>query len=111
MASAELIAALTAYVTPGASSVSSADAPFIEACADEAVALVNGFLGTDVELVPASVLNLAYIQVGSELFNRRKAPNGIAQFSALDGSAIRVARDPMVAAYPLLRPFMRGGFA
>lgn len=111
MATTELITALTAYVKPGASSVSSADADFIESCADEAVALVNGFLRTDVDLVPASVLNRAHVEVASELYNRRSAPNGISQFAAPDGSAVRVARDPLVAAYPLVRPFIRGGFA
>lgn len=111
MASTELIAALTAYVKPGASSTSTADAAFIEQCADEAVALVSGYVGTDAALVPVSVLTRAYVEVGSELYNRRSAPNGISQFAAADGSAIRVARDPLVAAYPLLRPFMRAGIA
>lgn len=111
MASAELIAALTAYVKSGAVTVSTSDAAFIEACADEALALVDRFVGADAEQVPASVLNRAYLEVGSELYNRRTAPNGISQFTSADGSAIRVARDPMVGAYPILQPFMRGGFA
>ena len=53
----------------------------------------------------------AVLEVGSELFHRRNAPNGVAQFAALDGAPIRVARDPMVAARPLLSPYLGGGFA
>ena len=110
MATAELIAALTAYVTPGAASVSTGDAAFIEACADEAVAMVTAYVGVG-DYVPQAILQRAYLEVGSELYNRRSAPNGISQFASPDGSVIRVARDPMVGAYPLLRPFKRGGFA
>lgn len=111
MATPELIASLTAYVKPGAASVSSSDEAFISDCVDEAVALVDNECGTDIDRVPVSVLNRAYIEVGSELYNRRAAPNGISQFASADGSAIRVARDPLVAARPILLPFLRGGFA
>jgi hypothetical protein len=41
----------------------------------------------------------------SELFHRRSAPNGVAQFASFDGSPIRVAKDPMNAVYPLLMPY------
>jgi len=71
---------------------------------------VNRFIG--VAVVPADVLDRAKIECGSELYHRRSAPNGIAQFATLDGgSAIRVARDPMVAAIPLLQPFVGLGIA
>jgi len=35
----------------------------------------------------------------------------VAQFTTLDGSAIRIARDPMVGAYPLLRRYVGWGIA
>ena len=111
MATAAQIQALTEYVKPGAYEVSSSDASFIESCIDEAIALVAGVSGGDVALVPTSILDRCYLEVGSELYQRRQAPNGVAQFAAVDGTAIRIARDPLVGAYPLLRPFMRGGFA
>jgi|GEM_PF-957498 len=106
-----LIDRLTAYVKGGATSVSTADAGYIQACLDEAMALVDNECGTASEQVPDAVLDRAYIEVGSELYNRQSAPNGISQFTAGDGSAIRVARDPMVAARPMLAPFLPGGFA
>lgn len=111
MAAPELVAKLTAYVKSGAGSVSTADQAFIEDCLDEAIAMVDNRCGTAVSLVPMAVLHRAYIELGSELYNRKSAPNGISQFAAADGSAIRVARDPMVSVEPILQRFLPGGFA
>jgi hypothetical protein len=62
--------------------------------------------------VNADILNRAKIECGSELYHRRSAPNGVAQFATLDGgSAVRVARDPMIAAYPILVPYVGQGLA
>lgn len=99
------MAQLKAYV-----GAPSSDDTFVTACWDEATALVTKFVGT--KTVPATVLLRAKIECGSELFHRRSAPNGIAQFATLDGgSAVRVARDPMIAAYPLLVPYVGQGIA
>ena len=88
------------------------DNAFVASCWTEAHALVDKFCGVAVADVPASVLQRAKVECGSELFHRRSAPNGIAQFANLDGSsAVRVARDPMVAAYPLLTPYIGLGVA
>ena len=86
-----------------------ADDAFVEQCWTEAAQLVTDFVGTAV--VPVSALNRAVLEVGSELFHRRQAPNGVAQFTTIDGSAIRVARDPMVGAYPILQRYTGLGFA
>lgn len=86
------------------------DDDFVDSCWHEAIALVDKFVGE--ATVDADILNRAYLEVGSELFHRRSAPNGVAQFATLDGgSAIRVARDPMVGAYPLLQPYVGLNFA
>lgn len=87
----------------------SEDNPFIQACLDQATALVAGYVGTAV--IPEAIQDRAVVEVGSELYHRQKAPNGVAQFSSFDGAPVRVARDPMVGAYPILRPFIGGGFA
>lgn len=87
------------------------DDDFVEHCWDQAHLLVSNFCGTN-DTVPAKVLDRARIEVGQELFSRRAAPNGIAQFATMDGSnAVRVARDPMVGAYPLLQPYVGQGIA
>jgi len=80
------------------------DDAFVEDCFDEAKLLVNNF--ADADYVPAKVMDRAYLECGSELYHRRSAPNGIAQFSSFDGSPIRIARDPMTPVYPLLRRFV-----
>lgn len=87
----------------------SAQQDFIDSCWAEAVVLVEGFVGT--KEIPDEIMDRAYLEVGSELFHRRSAPNGIAQFASFDGSPVRVARDPMVAAYPILAPFVGPGLA
>jgi hypothetical protein len=96
---------LKAYVgSPGS------DDDFVDSCWHEAIALVTKFVGT--ATVDADVLNRAYLECGSELYHRRSAPNGIAQFATLDGgSSVRVARDPMIAAYPILVPWVGQGIA
>ena len=79
------------------------DNAFVNDCWSEATALVVAFVGT--ATVNADILQRAKIECGSELFHRRSAPNGIAQFATLDGgSAVRINRDPMTPAYPLLTP-------
>lgn len=83
---------------------------FVTECWDEAVILVTKYVEGPVE-VPQEILDRAFEEVGAELFNRKSAKNGIAQFSAVDGQPVRIARDPMVAAYPLLDRFVGGGFA
>jgi hypothetical protein len=96
---------LKAYVGAPAS-----DDAFVADCWTEASALVAKFVGT--ATVNADVLNRAKIECGSELYHRRSAPNGLAQFATLDGgSAVRVARDPMIAAYPILVPWVGQGLA
>jgi hypothetical protein len=96
---------LKAYVGAPAS-----DDAFVADCWTEASALVAKFVGT--ATVNADVLNRAKIECGSELYHRRSAPNGIAQFATLDGgTSQRVARDPMIAAYPILVPYVGQGIA
>ncbi len=82
---------------------------FVTQCWDEAVVLVTTYVEPTV--IPAETLERAIEEVGAELFNRKSAKNGVAQFGAVDGQPMRIARNPMVAAYPLLDPFMSGGFA
>ena len=84
------------------------DLDFVEQCLAQAIMLVNAYcIRTE---VPEEILDNAYLQVGSELFHRRNAPSGIAQFSSLDGtSPVRVAKDPMTSVYPLLNRWVVNG--
>ncbi len=82
---------------------------FIAECAVDAEELVDHYIGE--ATVPPTVRDRAVLEVGSELYNRRNAPNGIAQFATPDAAPIRVARDPMVGAYPILRHYVGIGAA
>ncbi len=81
---------------------------FIESCLSAGNALVGNYIG-EIETVPNEVHRQAILICASELFHRRSAPNGIAQFASMDGSPVRVAKDPMGAVYPLLLPFVSYG--
>ena len=85
------------------------DRDFAEKCLAQAIMLVNAYCIRTPE-VPEEILDNAYLQVGSELFHRRNAPSGIAQFSSLDGtSPVRVAKDPMTSVYPILNRWVSSG--
>jgi hypothetical protein len=88
----------------GTSEVSS----FVDECLTSALALVENYIGT--QTVPSVIKDQATLLCASELFHRRSAPNGIAQFASMDGSSpMRVAKDPMTAVYSLLLPFVKMG--
>nr|WP_300339923.1 hypothetical protein [Actinomyces sp.] len=57
--------------------------------------------------VPEETRARAVMEVAAELYHRKSAPNGIKSYGDLDGvAAVRVARDAMVAARPLLAPYL-----
>lgn len=81
----------------------------VEACFDEAVVLVQTYVGTSV--VPEVIQDKAIMLVGADLWERRSAPNGLVsqQFASVDGLGVSVARlprDPMSVAHGLLRPWV-----
>ena len=77
---------------------------FPQECLDSGLALVTRHIGT-ITTVPAVLKDQATLIASSELFHRRSAPNGVAQFASFDGAPVRVAKDPMNAVYPLLLPY------
>lgn len=89
----------------------STDEAFVLDCWNEAHALVDKACGAAVTDVPAVILNRAKLECGSELYHRRSAPLGVSQFASVDGSAVRISRDPMVGAIRVLKPFLPFGVA
>lgn len=81
---------------------------FIESCLSAGHALVDNYIG-EIDTVPAEVHVQAILIASSELYHRRSAPNGVAQFASFDGSPVRVAKDPMNAVYPLLMRYVGYG--
>jgi hypothetical protein len=79
-------------------------AGYLTACATQATALVDAYLATNRDRVPSPVLARAYLEVGADLYHRRTARNGITGFEDTEVSTapVRINRDPLAPAYPLL---------
>jgi hypothetical protein len=85
--------------------VGTEETTFPQECLDAGLALIERYIG-EIVSVPATIKDQSVLIASSELFHRRSAPNGVAQFASMDGSPIRVAKDPMNAVYPLLMPYV-----
>ena len=74
----------------------------------EASALVYNFIGGSDNpfRVDELVVARAVLEVGADLYYRKASRNGIAGFDGVEAQPFRLNRDPMAAAYPLLRPFL-----
>lgn len=65
--------------------------------------------------LPDAVFDQAHLAVAVDMFNRRKAPNGVLWTQIDDGATatpLRLSNDPLRAAYPILRlwlPLAIGG--
>jgi len=70
----------------------------------DGVTVTEQYVASD---APAVIVDRAVLEVAADLWNRRNAPNGVmnAQFENFggdQGAAVRIARDPMQAAYKIL---------
>lgn len=83
------------------------DATFAASSQAEAAQLVGDFIGEgNPYKVPESVVARAVLEVGADLFYRKAAKNGIVAFDGAEPQVFRLNRDPMAAAYPLLRRYL-----
>lgn len=81
------------------------DRGFVAECLDEAAALVDARIGS--ATVPVVVRRRAVREVAADLYYRRSARNGVVAFNNHEGGdIIRVNRDPMAPATPLLAPYL-----
>lgn len=125
--------ALAAVVTPrlrsyvGAKAAAAGERDPVEDACLEAVMLVDRYITdhgivrrnalddfeTQAQSLPEEIEYRAIIEVGAELYHRKNAKNAVTQFATADTIApVRIARDPMIAARPLLAPWAKeGGFA
>jgi hypothetical protein len=98
---------LAAYVQ----AVGADDLAFVQQCAAEATELVTGLIGGSADdpnpfAVPQAIVARAVLEVGADLYFRRASRNGIVPFDGDDPQPMRINRDPLVAAYPILRPYL-----
>ena len=101
-----LVEALSEYVDADGSESSS---DYVTACAGEASTLVANYVGS--ATLPPSILRRAVLEVGADLYHRRASRNGVVGFEGGDILPVRIARDPMLSAYPLLRQYLPIGLA
>ena len=76
----------------------------------EATELVNHFIGSGNPFgVPELVVDRAVLEVGADLYYRKASRNGVVGLDGVDSQPFRLNRDPMAAAYPVLRPYLVTG--
>lgn len=81
-----------------------------------ASALVNEHLGEAASTIPREVVDRAVLLVAIEEINQDKAPNGVLNQTYDVGTGdvtstpVRIGRDPMKPAYPILAPWVSGRF-
>ena len=82
--------------------------PYVEACAVEAWDLITAYAGARLGQMPASIRRRATLEVAADLYHRRSARTGIAGFDDSDvaPAPVRINRDPLVPARPILAPWM-----
>lgn len=82
-------------------------------CVNEARVLVMRMVGdANPYRVPAEVISRCVLEVGAELYYRKRTRHGVASFDGIEAPApIRIARDPMSAARPILRDYIPIGLA
>ena len=69
--------------------------------------MVSDFIGDGNPYgVPAGVVARAVLEVGADLYYRKASRNGVVQLGGVDPQLFRLNRDPMAAAYPLLRRYL-----
>ena len=83
------------------------DAAFAAESAQVAQQMVTDFIGDGNPFgVPASVVARAVLEVGADLYYRKASRNGVATIDGVEPQLFRLNRDPMAAAYPLLRRYL-----
>jgi hypothetical protein len=103
------ITAAQILVAVGIPIASAAEAEWATVCADAINAGYDRALsgaavtGTEPELIAQAH------RAGAELFKSREAPYGVTGYADLAGTAIRLARDPLEASWPVLRRYATPG--
>ncbi len=75
----------------------------------DARTLVENWIGS--ASIPDTAKDRAIVEVAAELFYRKSARGGVLDVAGADLQPFRMARDPMKAAYPILKQFIPGGLA
>lgn len=82
--------------------------PYLGACITESTDLVGKLAGDRLPTIPEPVADRAILEVAADLYHRRATRNGIAGFDDTEISAapVRINRDPLTPARPILAPWI-----
>lgn len=101
-------AALRAEVNAGQADISSISEAYLDNCVTVADLLLRQYAGENyLTDIPTTLAEKAWLAVAVEIFNQRRAPNGVLNqtFQTFEGtvaSAVRIGADPLRPAYGLL---------
>lgn len=86
--------------------------PYLGECITEATALVGKHAGDRLPTIPEPVVDRAILEVAADLYHRRATRNGIAGFddTEISASLVRINRDPLTPARPILAPWIGVSF-
>lgn len=82
----------------------------LQACIDEAVALVATLVVDARETTPPppAIVKRAVLDTAADLYARKTAPNGVKSYADLDGGqTVRLRLDPLAQARATLAPFLK----
>ncbi len=84
------------------------DQPFAAESETVARQMVTDFIGGENNPfgVPDVVVARAVLEVGADLYYRKASRNGTVTIGGVEPQMFRINRDPMAAAYPLLRRYL-----
>lgn len=83
------------------------DKPYAEDSKRTAVQMVGDLVGeNNPHKVPETVVARAVLEVGADLYYRKASRNGIVGLEGIAPQPQRINRDPLAAAYPLLRHYL-----
>jgi hypothetical protein len=83
------------------------DVTFATSAQAEAEQMVGDFIGEGNPYgVPELVAARAVLEVGADLYYRKASRNGMVTLDGVEPQIFRLNRDPMAAAYPLLRRYL-----
>ncbi len=85
-----------------------ADQPFAATSETVARQMVTDFIGGENNPfgVPETVVARAVLEVGADLYYRKASRNGTVTIGGVEPQMFRINRDPMAAAYPMLRRYL-----
>lgn len=105
---------LRAEVNAGPVDASSVDDTYLDNCISVANELLKQYAGAEyITDIPTVVAEKAWLAVAVEIFNQRRAPNGVLNqtfqtFEGTQAAPVRISADPLRPAYSLLERWVIG---